>query len=424
MKSKLRARWVLLVTILCLAGVSAAASTAASNGQPFPPGSRVEGSHPDALLVLRNLGTGASLKANSEGGGPGIRAESKSDDGVYGITGQKGKSGVYGFSTVGVGVTARSDSNDGLVGWTGNKDKSAVWGHSTEGIGVRGDSTDNDGVRGASTQGAGVVGRSEEEDGVVGWTGTKDKSGVWGHSAEGIGVRGDSTDNDGVRGASTQGAGVVGRSEEDDGVVGWTGTKGKSGVWGHSTEGTGVSGSSDRTGVHGWSDEGTGVLAASKQGTALYVDGTSIFKNYASFEGGHGDLAENYYGTGFLEGGDVVVIDSGAGLTLKAASRANDTAVAGIISTAPAMRLKGLIDNDLGVPLVIAGRTLCKVDAGHGPIVPGDLLTSSPTRGYAMKAQPVVVGGLALYRPGTIIGKALEAWENGKGLIMVLVTLQ
>jgi len=372
MKSKLRARWVLLVTILCLAGVSAAASTAASNGQPFPPGSRVEGSHPDALLVLRNLGTGASLKANSEGGGPGIRAESKSDDGVYGITGQKGKSGVYGFSTVGVGVTARSDSNDGLVGWTGNKDKSAVWGHSTEGIGVRGDSTDNDGVRGASTQGAGVVGRSEE----------------------------------------------------DDGVVGWTGTKGKSGVWGHSTEGTGVSGSSDRTGVHGWSDEGTGVLAASKQGTALYVDGTSIFKNYASFEGGHGDLAENYYGTGFLEGGDVVVIDSGAGLTLKAASRANDTAVAGIISTAPAMRLKGLIDNDLGVPLVIAGRTLCKVDAGHGPIVPGDLLTSSPTRGYAMKAQPVVVGGLALYRPGTIIGKALEAWENGKGLIMVLVTLQ
>jgi hypothetical protein len=196
--------------------------------------------------------------------------------------------------------------------------------------------------------------------------------------------------------------------------VGWTGTKGRSGVWGHTTVGTGVTGSSDR---------GTGVLATSISGTALYVDGTAIFKNYASFEGGHGDLAENYYGSGYLEGGDVVVIDSSSGITLKLAGKANDTAVAGIVSTAPAMKLQGLIDDDQGVPLVLAGRTLCKIDASYGSIIPGDLLTSSPTPGYAMKAQPITADGVEFYRPGTIIGKALEAWEEGKGLIMVLVTL-
>jgi hypothetical protein len=301
-------------------------------------------------------------------------------------------------------VTARSDSNDGVVGWTGSKDKSGVWGNTTDGVGVRGNSTSNDGMRGVSVQGVGVSGRSDKDAGVAGTTGSKDKAGVYGQS--------------------TAGLGVTGRSDSNDGVVGWTGGKDKSGVWGHSTVGTGVSGSSDNVGVHGWSTAGTGVLAGSDQGTALYVDGTSVFKNYARFEGGHGDLAENYYGSGYLEGGDVVVIDSSSGLTLERAGKANDTAVAGIVSTAPAMKLEGRIPDDQGIPLVIAGRTLCKIDASYGSILPGDLLTTSPTPGYAMKAQPVLAGGVEFYRPGTIVGKALEAWKEGQGLIMVLVTLQ
>ncbi len=166
------------------------------------------------------------------------------------------------------------------------------------------------------------------------------------------------------------------------------------------------------------------MLAQSQQGTALLVQGTSVFKNYASFQGGHGDLAENYYGIGHLEGGDVVVIDANGGMALRLASTANDTAVAGIVSTSPSMKLMGRIADEDGVPLVLAGRALCKVDADYGSIAPGDLLASSFTPGHAMKAQPVTVGDAEFYRPGTIIGKALEAWQAGQGVIQVLVTLQ
>lgn len=393
----LSVKWVLLIAIPVLLAVFAMSSSSVGNGgQPFPPGSRVEGYHPDALLILHNLGAGASLRVNSEGGGPGLRADSKAGDGIAASTADGTKSGVWGYSTVGIGIKGQSDNNDGVVGVTKSKNKSGVWGHSTVGVGVIGDSDNNhgvigrtsrkdkSGVRGWSAVGVGITGQSDNNDGVVGITGAPGKSGVWGRSTTGVGVSGSSTSN--------------------DGVVGWTESAAKSGVF-------------------GWSINGIGVTARSDKGTALYVDGTSIFKKFASFEGGHGDLAENYYGSAGLEGGDVVVIDPGSGMTLKLASRANDTAVAGIVSTAPAMRLQGQIADDLGVPLVIAGRTLCKVDAGYGSIKPGDLLTTSPTPGYAMKAQPIIVGGVELYRPGTIIGKALEAWDEGRGTIMVLVAL-
>jgi hypothetical protein len=65
-----------------------------------------------------------------------------------------------------------------------------------------------------------------------------------------------------------------------------------------------------------------------------------------------------------------------------------------------------------------------KVDASYGPIRRGDLLTSSPTPGHAMKAQPVKIGGVEIYRPGTIIGKALEGLSEGRGLIEVFIVLQ
>jgi hypothetical protein len=56
------------------------------------------------------------------------------------------------------------------------------------------------------------------------------------------------------------------------------------------------------------------------------------------------------------------------------------------------------------------------VDAGYGSIRPGDLLTTSPTPGRAMRADDP--------RPGTVIGKALEGLESGTGVIRVLVMLR
>jgi type VI secretion system secreted protein VgrG len=67
-------------------------------------------------------------------------------------------------------------------------------------------------------------------------------------------------------------------------------------------------------------------------------------------------------------------------------------------------------------PVALSGTVLCKVDAGYGAIVPGDLLTTSATTGHAMRADDPV--------PGTIVGKALEPLADGTGTIKVLVMLR
>jgi hypothetical protein len=41
-----------------------------------------------------------------------------------------------------------------------------------------------------------------------------------------------------------------------------------------------------------------------------------------------------------------------------------------------------------------------------------------------MKSQPVEVAGTKMHRPGTVIGKALQALPEGRGEILVLLSLQ
>ena len=59
-----------------------------------------------------------------------------------------------------------------------------------------------------------------------------------------------------------------------------------------------------------------------------------------------------------------------------------------------------------------------KVDASFGAIKAGDLLTSSPHAGYAMKVTDKAAAG------GAVIGKALGDLNSGTGLIPVMVTLK
>ena len=75
-------------------------------------------------------------------------------------------------------------------------------------------------------------------------------------------------------------------------------------------------------------------------------------------------------------------------------------------------------------PLALVGIVPVKVSAENGAIQPGDLLTTSAIPGHAMKATPVDLGGVPIYRPGTIIGKALEPLGAGTGVIRALITLQ
>jgi hypothetical protein len=121
--------------------------------------------------------------------------------------------------------------------------------------------------------------------------------------------------------------------------------------------------------------------------------------------------------------GTVLVIgDEGK---LEVTSLAYDTRVAGIVSTSPGISLGAKESGNEGEQIIaVAGRVPCKVDASNGPIHPGDLLTTSDNPGYAMKAKPVIIDGIEIYRPSTILGKSLGTLESGTGTIEVLVTLQ
>jgi hypothetical protein len=121
-----------------------------------------------------------------------------------------------------------------------------------------------------------------------------------------------------------------------------------------------------------------------------------------------------------LEPGTVLVI--GNEETLCQCTEAYDTKVAGVISGAgdckPGIILGQQPFSSKRMPVALTGKVYCKVDAQYAPINLGDLLTTSPTPGHAMKAQD------SSKASGAILGKALRPLAQGQDLIPVLVTLQ
>jgi hypothetical protein len=141
------------------------------------------------------------------------------------------------------------------------------------------------------------------------------------------------------------------------------------------------------------------------------------------------DLAENYYSDLDLAAGDVVCLDKHQDRIVPS-GRANDDLVIGVISTQPGVLLNSNPDSQpphpgwLPYPVALSGRVPCKVTDENGPIERGDLLTSSSFPRHAMKAKPIVVDGQPIYRPGTLIGKALESLASGKGMVEIFVCLR
>ncbi|TNE90751.1 MAG: hypothetical protein EP330_07430 [Deltaproteobacteria bacterium] len=128
----------------------------------------------------------------------------------------------------------------------------------------------------------------------------------------------------------------------------------------------------------------------------------------------YADVAENVPTMSGTEAGDVVSVQATAGAygetPFVKASSAYDPRVVGVISDSAILTMA---TEDARQPLALTGLVKVKVDAGYGAIKPGDLLTSSPTNGHAMRADEDV--------PGTIIGKALEPLDHGTGRVLMLV---
>ena len=119
-----------------------------------------------------------------------------------------------------------------------------------------------------------------------------------------------------------------------------------------------------------------------------------------------------------VDAGTVLVLDESG--NLRPCERGYDKRVAGVVSGAGGYRPGVILDHHRrdGVPVALIGKVWCKVDASRAPVEVGDLLTTSPTPGHAMKAEPQDNAS------GTVLGKAMGALEAGTGLVPILVTLQ
>lgn len=138
---------------------------------------------------------------------------------------------------------------------------------------------------------------------------------------------------------------------------------------------------------------------------------------------GGADLAEPFpLSDEDVPAGAVMVIDPGQPGRLKLSTEAYDSKVAGIVSGAggvqPGIVLTQTEVLEDGRNVALSGRVYALVDADHAPVQPGDLLTTSPTPGHAMKATDVTL------RSGAILGKAMSPLAEGRGLVLVLVSLQ
>ncbi len=134
------------------------------------------------------------------------------------------------------------------------------------------------------------------------------------------------------------------------------------------------------------------------------------------------DVAEWVEASGNVDAGTVVIVDPKHPNRVMPAPKAYDSRVAGAVSRQPGLVLGEKSDGKAMVAQ--SGRVRIKADARYGAIKIGDLLVTSPTPGYAMKSRPIQVAGQTMHRPGTLLGKALEPLPNGKGEILVLLTLQ
>jgi hypothetical protein len=148
----------------------------------------------------------------------------------------------------------------------------------------------------------------------------------------------------------------------------------------------------------------------------------NLFVRVLTITGG-ADLAEPFQiSNKEISKGSVVIIDEEHAGQLKLSERAYDTRVAGIVSGAngvnPGLMLsqQGVLEGNQNVAL--SGRVYVQADASTAPIKPGDLLTTASTPGHAMKVTDPARA------QGAILGKAMTPLNDGRGLVLVLVSLQ
>jgi hypothetical protein len=262
---------------------------------------------------------------------------------------------------------------------------------------------DTNGIR-AEGGANGVYAQGKDWCGVVGISSSKSGgSGVYGENTGG---------GTGIVGKSTGWHAIAGFSESPSGGFGLYGEALGTGVGGVSKNWMGVYGETKST-TGGAGVCGKGKIAGLFEGDVI-VTGDIQLTNADCAE--HFDVSAG----AVADPGTVMSIGEDGGLL--PCERPYDCRVAGVTSGAgeyrPAIVLDRQGEDDNRRPIALVGKVYCKVDAQYGPIAIGDLLTTSSTLGHAMRAADPSRAF------GTVIGKALRPWSDGRGLIPILVALQ
>jgi hypothetical protein len=298
----------------------------------------------------------------------------------------------------------------GVIGIADNYSGIGVYGSGGFGIGVQGNG--EMGVKGVGSVGAGVWGEGA--------------TGVYGTSERGLGVWGDSTSGHGVY-AYSQGVGLNGAAlyaenpNTNHGMAAYILNNSDYHTAHFYNAGTGggvlylQNGGTDAGGSSG----GDFITAVNKPRNDVQFKVTTNGAAYSdnTFYSWGADLAEMVPAVKGLEPGDVLVI--GPDGTLLLSSAPYQASVAGVYSTQPGFVGGQPVTGEVtgNIPLAVVGVVPVKVSAENGAISPGDLLVTSSTPGYAMKAG-------SNPPQGTVIGKALGKLEAGTGMIKMLATLQ
>jgi hypothetical protein len=145
--------------------------------------------------------------------------------------------------------------------------------------------------------------------------------------------------------------------------------------------------------------------------TAFSFDAATNVLTVTATTARYADLAEKYSADDMYEPGTVLVFGGVNEVTVS--TQSHDAKIAGVVSTNPAHVMNSCIESDFPVTLALSGRVPCQV---FGTITKGDNLVSSDIPGVATIMDP------ANYRPGSIIGKAVQDYDSDEvGVIEVVV---
>jgi len=121
----------------------------------------------------------------------------------------------------------------------------------------------------------------------------------------------------------------------------------------------------------------------------------------------YADLAEKYLADADYSPGTVLSFGGTAEVTIS--TQDHDPVVAGVVSTRPAYQMNSGLTGDHVVTVALLGRVPCQV---QGPVTVGAMMVSAGNGRARADANPAM---------GTVIGKAVQAFDGDIGTIEIVV---